>query len=202
VSIIGLTGLLKIELPSHDILLCDGAFFTLGADTYRSKDGVFGTIESVEAIEEGVGDTVPAVVLTMLPPSTSAVVDISQPGNQTSRVTFRIAEYDTETMVITSSDVLFLGQVDQTVLTLGRTSRKLAISVVSLAERLFEGNIGNSLNPTFHKYVWSGETGHDNATGLSIPVAWGTEKSGDSISGATSTTKQKKHKKARGLGGT
>src|SRR3546814_8736110 len=53
-------------------------------------------------------------------------------------------------------------------LTVG-ASRELAVSVVSLAERLFELNIGNSLNSAWHKSVWPGELGHDNATGLSIP---------------------------------
>ena len=70
---------------------------------------------------------------------------------------------------------MFDGQVDQTVLTVGKGTKELAVSVVSLAERLFEGNIGNTLNPTWHKSIWPGETGHDNATGLSVSVAWGTE---------------------------
>src|SRR3546814_1850748 len=57
----------------------------------------------------------------------------------------------------------------------GYVGAEVAVSVVSLAERLFELNIGNSLNSAWHKSVWPGELGHDNATGLSIPVAWGVE---------------------------
>ena len=71
-------------------------------------------------------------------------------------------------------DLMFDGQVDQTSLRLGR-GRVLSISVVSNAERLFELDIGNSLSPTFHKSVHPGEKGHDNASGLKVQVAWGTE---------------------------
>lgn len=172
---IALTGLLKIELPTHTIRFCDGGFFPFEGETYRSEDPVFGTIGSVQPLSEGVGDSVPALNLTLLPPSTTAPAMLSQPGYQTSRVRFWIAEYDTETGQITSAEVMFDGQIDQTNLTVGRGERSLTMSVVSLAERLFEGNTGNTLNSTWHKSVWPGEKGHDNATGLSIPVAWGTE---------------------------
>lgn len=126
-------------------------------------------------MSEGVGDTVPALQLTLLPTDTAAPAQISKPGHQTARVRFWIAEYDVDTGVIGSSEVMFDGQIDQTILTVGKGTKTLDVSIVSLAERLFEGNIGNTLNPTWHKSVWPGETGHDNATGLSKPVAWGVE---------------------------
>src|SRR3546814_7709774 len=68
----------------------------------------------------------------------------------------------------------------------GYVGAEVAVSVVSLAERLFELNIGNSLNSAWHKSVWPGELGHDNATGLSIPVAWGVESPRSSGGGTTS----------------
>src|SRR5690606_3785725 len=88
---------------------------------------------------------------------------------------FWIAEYDVATGIISTADVQFDGQIDQTVFSSGRGTKELSMSIVSLAERLFEGNIGNTLNSTWHKSVWPGEKGHDNATGLSVPIAWGTE---------------------------
>lgn len=173
---VALTGLVKITLPARTLLYCDGGFFVYNTETYREKDDVYGTIGRVETLSEGVGDSVPAMVMTLLPPSTSAVASISIPGNQTSSVTFTIAEFDIETGVISTGEEVFVGQLDQTVFTLGRDRRELTMSIVSLAERLFEGNIGNSLNSTFHKSVWAGETGEDNATGIGKPIAWGVEK--------------------------
>lgn len=172
---IGLTGLVQIEFPEYTVRLCDGAFFTFEGNTFRSEDPEFGTLGSVEPLSEGVGDSVPALQMMLLPPEDTPPATLSQPGYQTSRVRFWIAEFDADTGQITSADIQFDGQVDQTVLEASDRDRKLIMSVVSLAERLFEGNIGNTLNPTFHKSIWPGERGHDNATGLAIPVAWGTE---------------------------
>ncbi len=172
---IGLTGLVKIELPSRTIRYSDGGFIVYGGETYAEEDDVFGTIGQFEAMEEGVGDMVPEVSMTLLPPDTTAPVDISQPGNQTSRVTFYIVEYDTDTGLAVTGDTFFVGQVDQTVLTDGEDTYELNVSVVSLTERLFEGNTGNFISGTWHKSIWSGELGHDNGTGLSKSVAWGVE---------------------------
>ena len=47
--------------------------------------------------------------------------------------------------------------------------------MVSTAERLFNKADGNTLSPTFRRSVWPLEAGDDEATGLSIPVAWGVE---------------------------
>lgn len=174
-SRIALTGLVKIDLPDRELRFCDGGFFEYESETYRSRDAVFGTIGALQTMAESVGDIVPAVVLTILPPNTTSVVEISQPGNQTSPVQFIIAEYDPDTGLITSGAVEFYGQIDQTILTAAANRYELTVSAVSLAERLFERNIGNSMNPTWHKSVWPGELGQDNATGLTGSVAWGVE---------------------------
>lgn len=174
---LALMSLLKIELPSRDVLLCDGGFIVFDSQTYRNKDDLFGTVASVDPLEEGLGEEVPALELTFLPPAAAAVADLSQPGYQKSRVRMWLAEYDVDTGLVSGTpDLMFDGQVDQTTLKRSRDGRELAVSVVSTAERLFAKNKGNSLSPTFHKSVWPGETGHDNASGLQIPVAWGVEK--------------------------
>lgn len=173
---LGLVGLCKIELPEATIRLTDGGFINWGGELFTSKDDVFGTIASIDELSEGVDEEVPALEMVMIPSGTAAAADLSQPGFQRSRVRFWLAEYDRETGLIDGEpDLLFDGQIDQTVLSAGRQSRELSMTIVSTAERLFERNIGNSLSPSFHKSIWPGETGHDNATGLGAPVAWGVE---------------------------
>ena len=170
---VGLIGLLKIELPDATVRLCDGGFIEFDGETYTSKDPVFGTIASIEALAEGVGDEIPALELTLFPLGPAGA--LSQPGFQTSRVRFWMGEYDDAAgTLVGTPDLMFDGQIDQTVMRWG-ASRELAITVVSTAERLFQRNSGNSLNDTWHQSVWPGELGHKNATGLSIPVAWGAE---------------------------
>lgn len=172
---VGLIGLMQMDLPGNTVRLCDGGFIHWGADTFRSHDPLFGTIATAESLGEGVGDEVAVLGLTFLPTADATPGDLSQPGYQASRVRFWIAEYDVDAgSLVGTPELEFSGQVDRTMLTVGR-SRELGMTVVSLAERLFELNIGNSLSPTFHKTVWPGETGHDNATGVTLPDAWGVE---------------------------
>lgn len=170
---VGLIGLCKIELPDGDVRLCDGGFMVFDAESYRSSDALLGTIASIQAMGEGTGPEVPAMEMALLPPEESTPADLAQPGWQTSRARFWIGEYDPEAgTLIGDPDLVFDGQLDQASLSVGQT-RELALTVVSLAERLFERNAGNSLTSAWHKSIWPGELGHDNATGLAVQVAWG-----------------------------
>lgn len=173
---LSITGLLKIEFPTRTVRLCDGGFFTFSGENYQSSDAVFGNIAALEPLTEGVGDEVPALELTLQPPGTTPTADLSQPTFQQARARFWIAEFNPATGLITGTpDLAFEGQVDQTSIRVGRGERALSITIVSTAERLFERNIGNTLSPTFHKSIWPGELGHDNAIGLKVPIAWGVE---------------------------
>lgn len=172
---VGLTGLCKIELPADTITLSDGGFTDYAGDTYYSKHATFGTIGGMKELTEGIGDEVPALELTLLPSPSALPGDVTQPGFQRSRVRFWIAEFDPDAdSIIGTPDMLFDGQIDQTTYKAGST-KELTMSIVSTAERLFEKNIGNSLSDSWQQSVWPGELGHANATGLSVPVAWGAE---------------------------
>lgn len=172
---LSLIGLVKMELPGDTVLWCDGGFIPWASETFTSKDPVFGVIGSIDPLTEGAIDEVPALEMIVLPAGTSTPAQLSQPGHQTSRVRFWIADFDSDTGLLDGTpDLIFDGQIDRTKLTVG-LERSLAISVVSLCERMLALNIGNSMNPNFHKSIWAGETGHDQATGLSQQVAWGTE---------------------------
>ena len=130
-SRVALTGLLTIELPEATLRFTDGGFIEYGGETYRAKDDTFGTIQSVQPLSEGVGDSVPALSITLLPPDTSAVAELAKPGHQTAQVQFVLAEYDVDAGTINSADVLFTGQIDQSVLTVGKGKRELSMSVLS-----------------------------------------------------------------------
>ena len=172
-----LAGLIKIELPGAvTVRLCTGGVISWGAEIFKARDATFGALGSMEALGEGVGDEVPALEMVLIPDRSATAAALTVPGFQTSRTRFWIAEYSPATgAVVGTPDLIFNGQIDQLVFSVGRDTRELAVSVVALLERLFSMNIGNSLNPPWHKSVWPGETGHDNATGLSLTVAWGTQ---------------------------
>jgi hypothetical protein len=173
VNTVALIGLCKIELPTGDVRLCDGGFIEFDSEIYRSSDALLGTIASIQAMGEGTGPEVPAMEMTLMPPEDTSPSELAQPGWQTSRARFWVGEYDPEAgTLIGDPDLVFDGQLDQASLSVGMV-RELALTVVSLAERLFERNAGNALTSAWHKSIWPGELGHDNATGLAVQVAWG-----------------------------
>jgi hypothetical protein len=170
-----LAGLIRIDLPGRaPVLLCDGGFVPWGADTYLSADPAFGTLAGFEAPEEGVDDTLPAGTLQMLPAGTAAVVDLSRPEYQGSRVRMWIAELDEVSgQIAAAPDIQADWQVDRTVYRSKRGERSLDIDCVSSAQRLLIKVEGNTLSSAFHSSIFPGERGHDNATGLETNFAWG-----------------------------
>lgn len=138
---IGLIGLLEMIVPGHTARLCDGGFIVFGGQTYLSADPVFGTIGGVDGLSEGIGEEVPALDLVWLPPESSPVESLVQPGFQTGQVRFWIGEFSAETAtLIGTPDLQFHGQIDQTTLSVSRGRRELAMTIVSTAERLFDRN--------------------------------------------------------------
>lgn len=173
---LALIGLVKIVLPAATIRLSDGIEIVFGGETYVPRDPVFGTLGGIDAMGDGIGDEVPALNMTLLPPTTTAAAVLAAPGHQQSPVSIWLGEYNPATGQIVGTPArLFYGRLDQSVLTVTRESRDLTMTVVSNAERLFELNIGNALSQGWHKSIWPGEAGHDNATGLGRAVAWGVE---------------------------
>lgn len=171
-----MVGLAKIALPTQDILLCDGGFIDFGGDRYTSADPDFGSIQSVDALEERVGDEAPGGRLTFLPVSTAAAATLSQPSFQGASMRFWIGRVNEATGELDGTpELVFDGELDTTTLRVGRGSRALDMEFVSVAERLFNINEGNVLSPRFHKSVWAGELGLDNAHGVGTTVAWGAE---------------------------
>lgn len=170
-------GLIRFDLPAATIVrLSEGAEIKWGSDTFRPRHAVYGAIGSVDSLAEGVGNEVPAGQIELLPPSTTSAATLLAPGMQKSRVQAWMATVDLNTGTVTGTPVtLFFGFLDQARLTRAVNALSLKLSIVSLLEQLFELNIGNGLNPSFHKSVWPGETGEDQATGLVLQDAWGVE---------------------------
>jgi hypothetical protein len=173
-QVITLAGLCEIVLPARTARLCDGGFVVWGANTYSSEDSEFGTIESIEAVSESVGDEAPMGKMTMLPPESVASVDLFQPDAQGSAMRFWLAEINPATGAVTGTpELLFSGFLDTLSLRVGRGKRALEIEFISEAERLFHVREGNVLSSRFHQLAFPGEKGFDHATGVPTLVPWG-----------------------------
>lgn len=174
-TVLTLAGLCQIDLPGRTIRLCDGAFVNWGGNLFDSSDVDFGTIAAVDQVSEAVSDEAPSGKLTMLPPSVTSAATLFQPDAQGSTMSFWLAEVNSATgAVVGTPDLLFSGFLDNISLRVGKTERSVDIEFMSHAERMFWTKEGNVLSSRFHKEVWPGETGLDQATGVQIAVAWGT----------------------------
>jgi len=193
----GIVALLEIDLPGHMVRLCDGGFFEFGGDTFTDSDSLLGTLVSVEPLQEGVEQEIPALDLYFNPPANVSIAVLSQAAIERRSVRLWLAEYDSETGVIDTgaTELRFVGIVDQPSVKFSRTEYVVSITVVPHAEYVFNRNIGNGLSASFHKSLYPGETGHDNATGLGVAIAWGTERPATTSGAASSPSSPKPSKK-------
>ena len=169
-----LVGLLKLELPGRDILLCDGGVVPYDGQLYQSADAVFGTVDAFEALTEGTGDELPAGTITFLPPNAAAAAELSQPDYQNSRLRMWIGEVDEATgRLIGEPDLMADWQTDKTVIRRQTGTRALDIGCVTRSQRLLIRNDGNALTSPAHQRVFPGERGFDNAVGMDVEIPWG-----------------------------
>lgn len=169
-----LVGMLKMELPGRDVLLCDGGIVPFGGQLYQSGDDTFGTVSAFEALTEGVGDELPAGTVTFLPRDIAAAVELSQPAYQNSRLRMWIGEVDEVTgRLVGEPDLMADWQTDKTVLKRSTGARALEVVCVTRSQRLLIRNDGNALTSTAHQRVFAGERGFDNAVGMEIEIPWG-----------------------------
>lgn len=172
--VLNLVALMKIELPGHDVRLCDGGFVYWGAEKYDSIDLLFGTIAAAETFEEKTGDEAPGGKLTFLPPSSSAAASLTDPALQGSRMRFWLAELNPETGTVTGAPELTADlAIDTATIKVGKGTRAVDIEFESAAKRLFMVMRGNALNDRFHQACYPGELGMANATGMPRSTAWG-----------------------------
>jgi hypothetical protein len=173
--VLGLVSLIKIELPGHTIRFCDGGFITFDGEDYTSEDAVFGTIGGAEVPEERGADEAAGATLTLLPPSGTAAETLCDPAHQNARVRVWLAEFDVSTgqVVPGSAELLANMRIDVPTLKLARSTRSVIVELMDAGQRLFLIDRGNTLSPRFHKSIWPGEQGFDNATGIAGQVAWG-----------------------------
>jgi len=172
----GLTGLLRVDLPGGVARLCDGAFFDFASERYLARDPVLGTIASINDLSEGLGNEIPALDITFNPPGPIAISVLSQAALQRRSIRLWLAEYEVETgLIVGTPELRFDGFVDQPAIRDNETEYSVSLVAVPWLEYFFDRDDGNTLSSSFHKSIFAGETGHDQATGLGVGVAWGAE---------------------------
>ena len=173
-----ITGLVQVDLPTATIRWAAGGLIRWGSDTFAARDPIYGSVLSLSGVREGHGESLEPLEMTIAVPTLAAAVALTSPAVQGSRVRFWRADYITATGQVTGvPKERFNGVIDEAVLGL---NGELTLTIIPGPAMLIERDIGNYLSSAAHKNVWPGETGHDQATGLSRAVAWGAERPGNS----------------------
>lgn len=179
------TTLVKVELPSLTLRICDGGFVLWGsepdanggtaAQVYNSEHPDFGTLYAGEGISEGEGDEAPAAGITFLANSNAALGTLTDPSMQWSPISLWQASVNQTDGTVIATVGLFFGLIDVPTLRDGSSGRLVDMSLVSGTERFFMANEGNRLSQENHQRRYPAEYGLNNMTGVEIDVAWGTE---------------------------
>jgi hypothetical protein len=169
----GLTWILKLSLPDRDVTLSDAGVSTWNGDTYRNRDENIGALVSVAAIQEGLGQEIPSLEVAIAPPDSAAMTELTVGCFRQSPVRLYLAEYDIETAAVVYAELRFAGNMDTVRVSYALRESGIVINCTPELETLFFKDTGNGLSSTFHKQLYPGETGHDQATGLMKTVYWG-----------------------------
>lgn len=166
---------LKIGLPGHTIRLLYGSgAVAWGSEVFTGEDALYGTLGSVDPIEDGTGDQAPSFSFSMHPPSNAAAAALAAAGNQGSAVQVWLAAiHPTSGLLIPDPYLLFTGEIDQPQLEVDAHSRQVDFECISDFERLLEEDEGARLSDAFHQSIWPGELGFANVTGVEQTVFWG-----------------------------
>jgi len=167
-------GSVEINLPGYDLRLLDGSgVLQVDGQAFFGEDTIYGVLESIDELTDGLGDESPALSINLLPASEASAGQLSSPTFQGSRVRVRVGAVDRLTGISIGDYLLFDGEIDVPVLTVGQRRRALALECVSSFERFFDNDEGARLSDSYHQSIWPGETGFANITGIEQTIYWG-----------------------------
>ena len=172
----GLTKLVSITLLDRTVYLSDGGVTVFDGNVYVPSDPVIGSIQRYGELTYGFGDELPEWEFILSIPSNSALTPLQSAAKQALPVRYWFVEYDAENGEVTGiAHSEFSGRLDRVRQQFGFQQLGAVISCVAENEALLKSDDGNGLSAEFHKAVYPGETGHDQATGLVQTVTWGVE---------------------------
>ncbi len=172
----GLTWLLRLDLPGGAVFLSDGGVTTWGGNTYTATHPVLGSFSQIGEVTEGFGAELPEQEIIFAPPSNAALAPLQAGAFARSAMRLWLAEFNAATGAVEGiPDLRFAGRMDRVRQQFGLRQLAIVVSFVPETEVLLFSDDGNGLSSSFHKAVYPGETGHDQATGLVTSVSWGVE---------------------------
>jgi hypothetical protein len=165
----------EVQLSSGWLrLLVGSGVVTIDGKTYVGDDPTYGVISALDPVTDGMGNNAPALRVTINPKTADAAAELAGQDMQGKSIFVWIAALDRTTGGGLDTPVLvFSGEVDQGVLTVGQGTRSLALDCVSVWERLFDNDDAVRLTNAYHQAAWPGETGFEFVTAINRALPWG-----------------------------
>lgn len=170
-----LFGAVRVALPGYTIRLLDGSgALTIGGELYQGRDASYGTLDTIEGIEEDMGDNAPTLTIGLIPATDAALAALIDPAVQGSEIQIMVGAVSMATgQPVGTPYQVFVGELDVPTIAWGENDRRLEYRVNSVGERFFQIEEGRRLSSAFHQSVWPGEKGLDHCTDVEITLAWG-----------------------------
>lgn len=171
--------LFEIILPLKTIHILDGAGEVYwGGNVYRGSDDVFGSLASVDPLNEQIGTEAPVMRLKMFPQSTFSLAYITDPSMQGSEVNIWWAVINPSTgLVVGEPYLVFGGELDDAEADVDRNETSVTMGIASVWERLFMDGEGMRLNNAQHQRTWaesaSSERGFEYVVAIQRNEPWG-----------------------------
>ncbi len=182
--VVRIFGAVKIDFPGYSLRLIDGpgAFVTSPWKDFVGRDPLFGTIESIDSIDDGTGDEAPQISLTLNPSRDAAVAQLAAAEMQGAQVQCWLGVVQAATgIVVPDPLLLFDGKLDVATIKWGSRKRTVDYDIVSEFDRFFDLEEGIRLSDSHHRDIWPGEQGLAFVTGVSETIPWGTNDVGSVV---------------------
>jgi len=162
----------EARLPDQTIYWTDGGFVVWGDHTYQAEHPVYGTVDSIEEIEDGADNGTTRCAITILPPDGTGMVQLANPATQGSYISVHLGAVDRTTgLLIGIPDPLFFGELDFGRLGVGG-SWSLVLECGTEEARCLEMYADQRLSDSYHKAIWSGERGLEHVTDTKRKIHW------------------------------
>ena len=170
----------QMDLPGYTLRMLDAGEVNWDGNLFVSKDPTYGSIDSIDAITDGLGDQAPQLAVTIIPPGETASAALSNPDMQGSRIRIWLGAIVSGAVVV-SPYLLFDGMMDQPALIVDKGKRNVTYECVSQFEYLFRTEEAARLSGVNQKMFYADDTFLDDVTGIVKNFMWGP---GEAISGS------------------
>lgn len=145
---------IALDLPDGSTLrlVMGSATIAFDGHTYYGSDEVFGALGAIEPFEDGIGDEVPRLDFSILPPTLAAAKYLCLPAMQDCEVEYFTGALDIETGLSAGTpDTVFAGEVRLSSRKMGANGQSVAIEAGGDMDRVRDVEEHIQLNGVFHK---------------------------------------------------